>query len=51
MKTAMITAEESGIPAETLSAIREAGIEISCRKCMTEEELVSFAACSARISP
>lgn len=44
MKTAMITAEESGIPAETLSAIREAGIEISCRKCMTEEELVSFAA-------
>ena len=39
----MITAEENEIPQEALSAIRNAGIEIACRKCMTEQDLVSFA--------
>jgi len=43
MKTAMITAEENGIPAETLKAIRDAGIEIKCKKCATPAELVGFA--------
>lgn len=43
MTTAMITANEDGIPAETLTAIREAGIEIHCKKCLTEDELVAFA--------
>ena len=40
MKTAMITADENGIPQETLAAIRNAGIEITCRKCLTEAELI-----------
>lgn len=44
MKTAMITADENGIPQETLAAIRNAGIEITCRKCLTEAELIEFAA-------
>lgn len=40
----MITADENGIPQETLAAIRNAGIEITCRKCLTEAELIEFAA-------
>ena len=44
MKTAMITADENGIPQETLAAIRNGGIEITCRKCLTEAELIEFAA-------
>ena len=44
MKTAMFTAGEDGIPAETLAAIRAAGIEINCKKCMTPDELLAFAA-------
>ena len=43
MKTAMITADENGIPAETLKAIRDAGIDIICKKCENPEELVAFA--------
>ena len=43
MITAMITANEDGIPAETLADIRKAGIEIHCKKCLTEDELVDFA--------
>lgn len=43
MKTAMFTANEDGIPAETLASIREAGIEISCKRCMTEAELLDLA--------
>ena len=41
MKTAMITADENGIPQETLAAIRNGGIEITCRKCLTEAELIA----------
>lgn len=44
MKTAMLTADENGIPQETLAAIRNGGIEITCRKCLTEAELIEFAA-------
>ncbi len=44
MKTALITAEESAMPAETIAAVRNAGIEIVCKKCMTPDELVTFAA-------
>ncbi len=43
MKTAMITAEAHELPAETIQAIRDAGIEFICKKCMTEAELVEFA--------
>ncbi len=43
MKTAMITADENGIPAETITAIRSAGIEIICKKCETPEVLLDFA--------
>ena len=43
MKTAMITAEENEIPPDTLAAIRNAGIQIICKKCTTEQELITFA--------
>lgn len=44
MKCVMISAEENAIPAETIAAVRADGIEIECRKCPTEAELIRFAA-------
>ncbi len=44
MKTAMITAEANELRPETIQGIRDAGIELICKKCMTEAELIDFAA-------
>ncbi len=43
MKTAMITAEAHELPVETIEAIQNAGIELTCKKCVTEAELIVFA--------
>lgn len=43
MKIAMITAEECGIPAAALAEIRKNGLEIVCRKCRTETDLLDTA--------
>ncbi len=43
MKTAMITAEAHELPLETVNAIRSAGIDLICKKCLSEAELIEFA--------
>lgn len=42
MKVAFISGEESMIPAEFVSAIRNAGIEFSCHECIGEEATEAF---------
>ena len=42
MKTVLITGDENAIPAEYLNPIREAGIELACRKCNSPEEVEAF---------
>jgi D-3-phosphoglycerate dehydrogenase len=44
MKVALITAEESAIPQETAAAIRSAGLDLVCRECHTQAELLEIAA-------
>ena len=43
MKTVLITGDENAVPAEYLNQIREAGIELACRKCHSPEEVEAFA--------
>ena len=43
MKTVLITGDENAVPAEYLNPIREAGIELACRKCHSPEEVEAFA--------
>ena len=43
MKTVLITGDENAVPAEYLKPIREAGIELACRKCHSPEEVEAFA--------
>lgn len=42
MKTVLITGGENAVPAEYLDRIREAGIELACRKCESPEEVEAF---------
>lgn len=42
MKTVLITGDENAVPAEYLNPIREAGIELACRKCNSPEEVEAF---------
>ena len=42
MKTVLITGNENAVPAEYLAPIREAGIELACRKCTSTEEVEAF---------
>lgn len=42
MKTVLITGNENAVPAEYLAPIREAGIELDCRKCTSPEEVEAF---------
>lgn len=44
MKVAMFSHNEAELPAWAVKKIRDAGIDLACRKCGTEDELVSFAA-------
>ena len=43
MKTVLITGDENAVPAQYLKPIREAGIELACRKCHSPEEVEAFA--------
>ena len=43
MKTVLITGDENAVPAQYLNPIREAGIELACRKCHSPEEVEAFA--------
>ena len=43
MKTVLITGDENAVPAQYLEPIREAGIELACRKCHSPEEVEAFA--------
>lgn len=43
MKTVLISGNENAVPSEYLRQIREAGIELSCRKCTSPEEVEDFA--------
>ena len=43
MKTVLITGDENAVPAQYLKPIREAGIELVCRKCHSPEEVEAFA--------
>ena len=43
MKTVLITGDENAVPAQYLKPIREAGIELACRKCTSPEEVEEFA--------
>jgi len=43
MKTVLITGDENAVPAQYLEPIREAGIELVCRKCHSPEEVEAFA--------
>ena len=43
MKTVLITGDENAVPAEYLKPIREAGIELACKKCTSPEEVEAFA--------
>ena len=42
MKTVLITGDENAVPAEYLKPIREAGIELACKKCSSPEEVEAF---------
>jgi len=42
MKTVLITGNENAVPAEYLAPIREAGIELACKKCSSPEEVEAF---------
>lgn len=42
MKTVLISGGEDAVPAQYLREIRDAGIELACRKCANEEEVVEF---------
>jgi len=42
MKTVLITGDENAVPAVYLTMIREAGIELACRKCTSPEEVEAF---------
>lgn len=44
MKTVLISGGEDAVPAPYLRKIREAGIELSCKDCRSEDEVVEFAA-------
>ncbi|MBO4305529.1 MAG: C-terminal binding protein [Lentisphaeria bacterium] len=46
MKTALVTASESGdnyVPSSTLDEIRAMGMELVCKKCVTEEDVLETA--------
>ncbi len=43
MKTVLITGDENAVPAQYLKPIREAGIELACKKCNSPEEVEAFA--------
>ncbi len=43
MKTAMISVDETGLPKGIAAQIREAGVELVCRKCRNADELAAFA--------
>ncbi len=42
MRTVLISGGEDAVPAQYLREIREAGIELACRKCVNEDEVVEF---------
>lgn len=42
MKTVLITGDEHSVPAQYLQQIRDAGIELSCKKCASSEEVEAF---------
>ena len=42
MKTVLITGDENSVPAEYLNQIRTAGIELTCMKCNSPEEVETF---------
>ena len=43
MKTVLITGNEDAVPADCLQTIRDAGIELACRRCASPEEVEAFA--------
>ena len=42
MKTVLITGNEDAVPADCLQTIRDAGIELACRKCEGEAAVLEF---------
>lgn len=42
MKTVLITGDETAVPAGYLQQIRDAGIELACKKCNSPEEVEAF---------
>ncbi|MBR4676327.1 MAG: hydroxyacid dehydrogenase [Victivallales bacterium] len=42
MKTVLITGDEHSVPAQYLSQIRDAGIELTCQKCHSPAEVEAF---------
>ena len=42
MKTVLISADETGVPPYCLQQIREAGIQLECRKCTSPEDVAAF---------
>lgn len=42
MKTVLITGDETAVPAGYLQQIRDAGIELECKKCVGESEVEAF---------
>ena len=42
MKTVLISGDENAVPAQYLKQIRDAGIELECKKCIGESEVEEF---------
>ena len=42
MKTVLISGDENSVPAQYLQQIRDAGIELECKKCIGESEVEEF---------